>query len=264
MQLATSRMIAEVDGPIGTLAFNNPARHNALSLDMWEAVPVILESFEGNPRVRAIVVRGVGEKAFVAGADVSQFESERATPDTVERYGAAVERAYEALAAVTKPTIAMISGYCIGGGVGIAVACDMRIASDGAKFSIPSAKLGVGYRTAGMKKLVDLVGPSFAKEIFFTGRQFTADEVLAMGLVNRVVPQILLSPFVSDYCNMIAANAPLTIRSVKHIIQELGALPAGVDVERCDRTVEACFESDDYVEGRRAFMAKRKPLFAGR
>ncbi len=264
MQPATSRVLAEIDGPIGTLLFNNPARHNALSLDMWEAVPTVLEAFERDPHVRVIVVRGAGEKAFVAGADVSQFETERATPETVERYGNAVERAYEALAALTKPTIAMISGYCIGGGVGIAVACDIRIAADNAKFSIPAAKLGVGYRAAGMKKLVDLIGPAFAKEIFFTGRQFTAEEVLAMGLLNRVVAPILLAPYVSDYCHMIAANAPLTMRSVKHIIGELAKMPDVVDIDGCEETVQACFDSDDYVEGRRAFLAKRKPAFSGR
>ncbi len=185
--LATDNMLAEVDGSIGWMTFNKPARRNAVSLDMWEAMPVILDRFEQDPAVRVIVLKGAGDQAFVSGADISQFEQARASPDSNAHYEAVSGAAGRRLTGCSKPTIAMIRGFCIGGGLAIAIGCDIRIAGEGARFGIPAARLGLGYGTSGVKQLMQLVGPSFTKEIFFTARHFSSTEAREMGLVNRVV-----------------------------------------------------------------------------
>lgn len=261
---STERVIAETEGPIGWIVFNNPARRNALSLDMWEAVPVILDHYERDPAIRVIVLKGAGDKAFISGADISQFEHQRNSPEAVARYDEIAETANARLLNCGKPTIAMIHGFCIGGGVGVALCCDLRIADDTARFGVPAARLGLGYRWRGVKKLVDLVGPSYAKEIFFTARHFSAAEAQAMGLVNRTVPETELDAYVRSYCATIAENAPLTIQAVKGVIQELEKPSTEIDRARCEALVARCFGSEDYIEGRRAFMEKRKPVFRGK
>ena len=260
----TERMIAEKDGAIGWMMFNNPERRNALSLDMWQAIPVILEAFERDPAIRVIVLRGQGEKAFISGADISQFEQQRSSAESVAEYDRIAEGAGNALQASRKPTIAMIRGYCIGGGLGVAVQCDLRIAAEGARFAVPAARLGLGYRWGGVKKLVDLVGPAYAKEIFYTARQFDATEALQMGLVNRVRAVVELESYVADYAARIAENAPLTIGAVKLAASEWAKDPNKRDLAAVQAAVDACFASEDYVEGRTAFMQKRKPAFRGR
>ncbi len=260
----TERMIAEVDGPIGWLTFNNPSRRNAVSLDMWQAIPEILDAFERDPAVRVIVLTGAGDKAFVSGADISEFEQNRSSPEAVARYDEIGARAQSRISNAAKPTIAMIRGFCMGGGVGVALSCDLRIASQSAQFGIPAAKLGIGYRVDGLTKLLALVGPAFAKEIFYTARRFTAVEAHGMGLVNRVLPDGEIEGFVRSYCGMIAENAPLSLAATKGIVTELAKLSSEVDRARCEDLVRRCFESEDYVEGRRAFMEKRKPQFRGR
>jgi enoyl-CoA hydratase/carnithine racemase len=260
----TERMIGEKEGPIGWITFNNPERHNAVSVDMWEAIPVLLDQLDADPDVRVIALKGAGTKAFVAGADISQFEQQRSSPEAVQRYEEIVGAASRRLAVERKPTIAMIRGYCIGGGVAIALCCDLRIASENSRFAVPAAKLGLGYRHAGIQTLVNLVGPSYAKEIFFTARQFTAQEALGMGLINRVVTVDELEAYVREYCDTIAGNAPLTVGSVKRMVAEVTKPTGNLDEELCRRLVQECFDSEDYIEGRRAFMEKRKPVFRGR
>jgi len=262
--LATSKMIGEKDGAIGRIIFNNPARHNAVSLDMWQAVAQIMEEFENDPTIRVIVLSGAGGKAFVSGADISEFKEKRDSVEAAEAYAKISETARVRLQETLKPTIAMIRGYCIGGGMATALACDIRIAAEGSKFGVPAAKLGLGYAYDGIKKLIDIVGPAYAREIFFTGRQFTAEEALGMGLVNRVVPDGELEGYVDNYCKTIAGNAPLTVRAAKQIVREALKDESKRDMALCKRVVEECFASQDYTEGRTAFMEKRRPVFKGR
>ena len=262
-QPITSKMLAEKDGPIGRVIFNNPARHNAVSLDMWQAVAQIMEDFENDDQIRVIVLSGAGGKAFVSGADISKFENERATLDATKHYNATVEKAYAGVQEFPKPTIAMIRGYCIGGGLGLAVCCDLRICSDNSRFAVPAAKLGLGYSYAGLRRLIDVVGPAFAREIFYTARQFDTEEARLMGLVNRVVPADELESYVKNYAETIAANAPLTVKAVKYIVGEVMKDESKRNVARCAELVEQCFASKDFIEGRRAFMEKRKPAFTG-
>ncbi len=262
--MASDKILCEKDGAVGRLIFNNPARHNAVSLEMWEAAEQVLHDLSGDDEIRVIVVTGAGEKAFVSGADVSKFGEERATAEAVAHYDVVVARALKALNQAAKPTIAMIRGYCIGGGVGLAIGCDLRFCTEGSRFGIPAARLGLGYGIDGVRRLVDLVGPAFTKEIFFTARQFSAQEAAAMGLVNRVVPEAELDRLVQDTAEAIAGNAPLTVRSIKRIVGEALADESARDVEACNRLVRACFDSQDYIEGRQAFVEKRKPVFDGR
>src|SRR5258708_653486 len=263
-QPITSKMLAEKDGAFGRIIFNNPARHNAVSLDMWQAVSQIMDDFNADDRVRVIVLTGAGGKAFVSGADISEFKERRASEEAAAAYAEISESARNRLNETLKPTIAMISGYCIGGGLATALACDLRIAAEGSRFGIPAAKLGLGYAYDGIKKLIDTVGPAFAREIFFTARQFSAEEALAMGLINRLVPAGELEGYVKNYCDMIAANAPLTIRAAKQIVREALKDESTRDMALCQRVVAECFASEDYAEGRTAFMEKRRPVFTGR
>jgi enoyl-CoA hydratase len=260
--VSSPHMVAEIDGPIGWMIFNKPERRNAVSLDMWEAIPEILQRFEADPAVRVVVLRGAGDKAFVSGADISQFEKARSSEDGNAHYDRITECADKALAGCGKPTVAMIGGYCIGGGLGIAVGCDMRIASGDSKFGIPAARLGVGYGAAGVKKLMDLVGPAYTKEIFYTARHFDASEALTMGLVNRVLPKAELEAYTRGYCAVIADNAPRTLSTLKRTVAEI-TRGSDADLALCERLVGECFASQDYVEGRRAFMEKRRPVFRG-
>jgi enoyl-CoA hydratase len=264
VDLATTKMMARREAGIGWMIFNQPEKHNAVSYEMWAAVPKIIAAFEADPQVRVIVVAGAGERAFVSGADISEFESRRGSEDAVKTYDAAGEAAHHALTSAQKPTIAMIRGICIGGGLGVALMTDIRVCTPDSVFAVPAAKLGLGYRFAGIKRLVDVVGPAFAKEIFFTARKFGAEDARIMGLVNRVVPAADLLDFVTDLAATIGANAPLTIRAAKLAINAAVEDGEHRQLDGVDAAIKACFASADYVEGRRAFMEKRKPVFKGR
>jgi enoyl-CoA hydratase len=262
--LPTDKMIAEIDGAIGWVTFNNPARRNAVSMEMWRAVPEIFDRLEAEHGVRVIVLRGAGDKAFVSGLDISEFEDEFASSQAAVRLEEISATANRHIQASPKPTIAMIRGFCIGAGLQIAANCDLRVAAETATFAITAAKLGLGYPISSIERIVGIVGPGYAKEIFFTARQFTASKAERMGLVNRVVPDTGLESAVRDICKMIADNAPLTIAAFKQSVDRFQALLSDVDLAACERLMMACFDSADYVEGRRAFREKRKPVFTGR
>ncbi len=259
----TDKILTEQSGDIARIIFNQPEKRNAVSLEMWEAVEAALTRLVDDPSVRILILSGAGGKAFVSGADVSKFETERASKEAVAHYNATTKRVYDLVEAFSKPTIAQIDGFCVGGGVALALCCDVRICGNGSQFAIPAAKLGLGYGYPGLKRLVDVVGPSFAKEIFFTARRFDSDEARIMGLVNRVVEDSKVAEAAEETARMIAANAPMTVASVKFIVSQVLKPESQRDLSECDERVRACFDSRDYVEGRRAFLEKRKPIFVG-
>jgi enoyl-CoA hydratase/carnithine racemase len=259
----TDKIISRREDGIGHVVFNNPEKRNAVSLDMWQAVEAALDQFAADEEIRVVVLSGAGDRAFVSGADVSKFEEERSGAEAVAHYNATTARIYAKLNTYAKPTIAQITGSCVGGGVALAVCCDLRICGQSSRFGIPAAKLGLGYGFAGLQRLVHLIGPAFAKEMFFTARLFSAAEGYEMGLVNRVVPDDQVEGYVADYARTISGNAPLTVGAVKAVIGEVLKDPAERNLARCDQLVQACFASRDYVEGRQAFLEKRPPRFIG-
>jgi len=263
MKLNTDKMIAEKEGHTGWITFNNPERRNAVSLEMWEALGVIVSDFQQDDNIRVIVLKGAGDKAFVSGADISEFEEKRNSPASEEEYAKKYALGSGMLYQLDKPLIAMIQGFCIGGGLAIALSADIRFATDDSKFGIPAAKLGLGYGYSGIKILSDLVGPSHAKDILFTARFMGAEEALRIGLINRIVSRDELESTVRDYARMIANNAPLTVKTAKAAVREAIKDPEDRDLARIAKMVDECFDSKDYAEGRSAFMEKRKPVFIG-
>jgi enoyl-CoA hydratase/carnithine racemase len=260
----TDRVQVHLDGPALHIVFNNPARHNALSVDMWGAVPALLAQAAKDERVRLVVFSGAGDKAFVSGADISQFEDLRAAKQAVTHYEALAEDALMGITNFSKPTLACIKGWCIGGGLNVAMACDIRLAASDAVFSIPAGRMGLGYRYSALKNLVDLIGVGAAKDLFFTARRIDAAEALRLGLVSRTCAPDQLPALLAEYTGSIGDNAPLTLFAAKAIIGEILKPSPELDAERCRALILRCFESDDYIEGRRAFMEKRKPQFNGR
>lgn len=259
-----ARIRAEVDGPIGRIVVANPARRNAVSLDMWTAIPGAVAALEAHPDVRVIVVRGDGDLAFVSGADISEFATVRRDAASARAYEAANADAFSALRHAAKPTIAMIRGFCLGGGMGLAVACDLRVASADAIFGIPAARLGVGYPPDCMADVVAAVGPQRAKEMFFTARRIDAREARDIGLLTAVHPIEAMENETFDLAMAIARNAPLTIRAAKAAIDAVVAGSLGRDRERLATLTDACFASADFAEGRTAFLEKREARFHGR
>jgi enoyl-CoA hydratase len=260
----TDKLLADVADAVAVVTFNNPGKRNALSQEIRAALPGLLEALQADTDVRVVVLTGAGDKAFASGADISEFAERRTSPAAradYDRGQEALSRAWDCLA---KPVIAMIRGYCLGAGLLTALQADIRIASGDSQFGIPAARLGLGPSFASVATLANLIGPAWASEVLFSARLFPAADALLMGLVNRVVPAADLRDEVMGLARDIAQNAPLTIAACKVAIREAGG-PAGPrDLARVEAMVEACFASDDYREGQRAFAGKRPPAFTGR
>ncbi len=258
-----AELITRRAGAVATVLFSNPGKLNAVTFDMWNAVAPTLAALDADPAVRVIVIAGDGDKAFISGADISQFEKLRGTTDAQAEYNKAGERAYLAPMNCSKPVIASIRGVCMGGGLGLAASCDLRICSDDAVFRMPAARLGLGYSPTGVRRFMNVIGAANTAEIFFTARKFDAQEALRMHFVSRVVPAAQLEHTVAGMCELIAENAPLTVAAAKFAVQQALKDSAERDMAKAVKMVETCFASADHKEGRMAFMEKRKPSFTG-
>ncbi len=264
VETGTDKLLVDVTGAVAVVTFNNPAKRNALSLEMRTALPAVLQALQGDDRVRVVVITGAGDKAFASGADISEFGQQRTSPADRAEYDRAQEAIGRAWESLEKPVIAMIRGFCMGGGLLTALQADIRIASDDSQFGIPAARLGLGYGFASVVTLMNLVGPAWTAEILLSARRFSSAEALQMGLVNRVVPAADLRDDVMTLAQSIAANAPLTVAACKAAIREAGRPPGQRDLARVRSMTEACYGSQDYLEGQRAFAEKRQPQFTGR
>jgi enoyl-CoA hydratase/carnithine racemase len=263
-EYAAGKMLAARRDGVGVVTFNQPEKHNAISVEMWQGLGEILDEFAADDAVRVVVLTGAGTRAFVSGADISQFEQQRANADAQQAYDRLTAAGRDKLGAFEKPTIAMIRGFCLGGGLAIAMQADIRIASSDSQFGIPAAKLGIAYGFDGLRRLVSLVGPAHARMMLYTAERIDAQEARQIGLVNRVVAPEELESVVFDIAGKIAANAPLSVAASKIAIDQVGRDPADRDLEALARAQTACFDSADYGEGRAAFREKRKPNFQGR
>lgn len=260
--MATIR--SEVVNGVAWLRVDNPERRNAVTLDMWRALPSRLREFEQCGSVRLVVLTGTGDKAFISGADISEFDRVRSTPADVETYEDAVRDAESALRNTALPTIAAVNGICYGGGLGLAANCDLRYAARSARFCMPAARLGLGYGLEGVQAFLNLVGPASLKEIFFTGTPFDAEHAAHIGFVNRIFDDNTFATDVTALSESIASNAPLTLKALKVSIRALQE-SANVSLKhQALAAIQACFDSDDYKEGRTAFAEKRQPSFRGR
>jgi enoyl-CoA hydratase len=263
MEFANGKILASIADGVGRVVFNQPEKRNAMSVDMWGGMGEALDLFAEDPAVRCVVLQGAGDKAFVSGADISQFEKARSNADAQQEYDRITGAGRVKLANYPKPVIAQIRGFCMGGGLGIAMATDIRIASDDSQFGIPAARLGIAYNFDMVRTLVDLVGPAQAHMILMTGDRFPAAEAERFGLVNKVVPVAELEATVAKLAATMAANAPLSLKTNKRTVKAVLQDPADRDMDAIRAAMSACFDSADYREGRRAFMEKRKPAFTG-
>ena len=261
---ADGKILQSATEGVGIITFNNPEKRNAMSLDMWEGLGHALAELRDDPDVRVVILTGAGDKAFVSGADISQFEKTRHNAAASEEYSkrSAAQRAL--LADYPKPTIACIRGFCLGGGMQVAMLTDIRMASDNSQFGIPAAKLGIAYGYDGLRNLVSLVGPSWARLIMYTGMRIDSAEGLRIGLVDRVTPDADLWNATMEIATTISGNAPLAIKAAKITIAQVLKDPEQRDMNAIKEIGTACMDSEDFREGRRAFMEKRKPKFSGR
>jgi len=251
------------EGAIGWIVFDHPERRNAITGEMWRRIPDATAELAADPDVRVAVLRGEGDVAFVSGADISEFQEQR-SGERAMAYEERNARAFEALAAFEKPLLAMIHGFCVGGGLAIAIHADLRYAADDARFALPAGRLGLGYPAGSLRSLVRLVGPAVTKDLFFTARGFGGEEALRLGLLNELAPKARLESRVREVADQIAGNAPLTLRAAKRVIEDCGRDPADRDPGAVHAAIRDCFVSEDYQEGIRAFLEKRPPIFRGR
>jgi enoyl-CoA hydratase/carnithine racemase len=261
---ADGKILQSVSDGVGIVTFNNPEKRNAMSIDMWEGLGAALTEFRDNPDVRVVVITGAGDKAFMSGADISQFEKNRHNAQASEEYGRRSDAQRALLAQYPKPTIACIRGFCLGGGMQIAMLTDIRIAAENSQFGIPAAKLGIAYGYEGLNHLVSLVGPSWARLLLYTGMRIESAEALRIGLVDRVVPDTELWNATSELARIISGNAPLAVQAAKITIAQVLKDPDQRDMAAIKAIGTACMDSEDFREGRRAFMEKRPPRFTGR
>lgn len=250
----------KVENGIATIYLNRPAKRNAITYEMWTEIPQLMEQCEMDPSIKVIIFKGINDIAFSAGADISEFRYLRNTVEGAEKYTEATIIAEKAIMDVSKPTIALIQGYCVGGGCEIAVACDFRFSDFNGKFGITPAKLGIVYSTPGTKNLVDLVGPSKTKDILYSGRLLDAEEALRIGLIDRVYSQEDVEKETYKYAKLLCKNAQLSIRGSKHVVREV-LQGATIDSEETEDLIKKSYVSSDYKEGVRAFLEKRKPRF---
>jgi enoyl-CoA hydratase len=261
---ADGKILQSVTEGVGIITFNNPEKRNAMSLDMWEGLGHALIALRDDPEVRVVILVGAGDKAFVSGADISQFEKTRHNAEASEEYSRRSAEQRELLANYSKPTIACIRGFCLGGGMQVAMLADIRIAAENSHFGIPAAKLGIAYGYDGLRHLVSLVGPSWARLLMYTGMRIESAEALRIGLVDRVIADAELWSAALEIARTISGNAPLAIQAAKTTIAEVLKDPDQRDMDAIKRIGMACMDSEDFREGRRAFMEKRKPQFKGK
>jgi len=258
------RLTTRREGRTGIVVFDSQRKFNAVNMDMWMALPHAMAEFVDDPEIRVIVLEGAGEKAFISGADISQFGEKRNSAEAQAEYNRATAMGYLAVLNCPKPTIAKIKGVCMGGGLGLAGNCDLRFCSDDAKFRMPAARLGLGYAFEGIKRFAEIIGPANVSDLFFSARIFGAADALQMGFVSKVLPKAEFDSFMQGYCTMVSENAPLTIAATKRALLELRKASAERELATVAKLIEACFDSADYKEGRTAFMEKRTPDFHGK
>jgi enoyl-CoA hydratase/carnithine racemase len=257
-------LVVEKRGGVGWIVFDQPAKRNAINGAMWRGIPHAMRQFDADPGVRCVAFRGSGTEAFAAGADISEFEKIRSQRSAVAAYDGLLDRVLHAIQDSRKPSLAMIHGYCMGGGLEVALACDLRYSGASGQFGIPAAKLGLAYNIEGHKRLLETVGHARAREIMFLGRRYSAAEALAMGMVHRVLPDNQLESFTNEITDVLSENAPLSIANSKTIIEEYVKASGAPNRKKISAAIARCAKSSDYQEGRKAFMEKRKPRFTGK